>query len=318
MTNTLKYILAGSTVLLLSIIVFFVLRSDSSSSKQHEEDALSPQVDTQYSYEDMMNHNDSRKDEYTEHDRYSTPTEQSTNTHSEKNIEYIAEEDRIRKISQNIERGKPSDVAAVQHQEERPSTPVLKRKKVSQGDSDEEDQHDTNAPKIARRASLFNDSWSEKNHTSSANENSYITAVIHGEQSVRHGSAVKLRTTQEFSLEGKTIPKNTIIFGYAALSDGRLNINIDGFRADGMIFSRPLIVLDQDGAIGLRLVGGHGEGVSDKVVDVADQSTNNILSTVPVVGSIAQGTKELLRNRRTENAKPIYLGSNQKVLLKII
>ena len=74
---------------------------------------------------------------------------------------------------------------------------------------------------------------------------------------------------------------------------------------------------DLDTGIGVAGVGLAQRQV-DEVVDVADQSTNNILSTVPVVGSIAQGTKELLRNRRTENAKPIYLGSNQKVLLKII
>jgi hypothetical protein len=42
------------------------------------------------------------------------------------------------------------------------------------------------------------------------------------------------------------------------------------------------------------------------------------LTNIPVIGSIAQGTREILRNKRTTNAKPVILGSNYKIFLKKI
>jgi hypothetical protein len=140
--------------------------------------------------------------------------------------------------------------------------------------------------------------------------------VVHGEQSVRDGSTVKLRTTQEFRMYGGTVPKNTFVFGQVNIGDNRLNIKIDGIKVAETVFTNPMIVLDEDGGEGLKLVGGHGEGVSDKAIDVADYSTGNVLGGVPIVGSIAQGTKEIFRSRRANNSKPVILPSNYRLLIK--
>ena len=165
---------------------------------------------------------------------------------------------------------------------------------------------------------MFNDSSTDSAAPIENEQQYYISAVIHGEQSIREGSQVKLRTTQDFSLDGETIPRNTFIFGQAAISENRLSINISGFKANGTIFRTSMVALDQDGSPGLKLIGGQGEGVTDKAIDVADYSTSSALTNIPVIGSIAQGTREILRNKRTTNAKPVILGSNYKIFLKKI
>ena len=313
MSKAMKIILAIGGLFFFILIALIVHKGSKSSN---DENILASEVDTNYTYRDMQTSNESRKDEYSQGGKYNSPLGRSSNTAPESNIGYNAEEARIRQVSQNIETHRPLNDT----DEIRETITYIVSKKGTEYTSRPKEEL-TIKPVIeqkrAKKENLFNDSSSDSaSHFET--EQQYISAVIHGEQSIREGSQIKLRTTQDFTLNGENIPKNTFIFGAAMISENRLNINISGFKANGNIFRVNMTALDQDGLSGLRLIGGQGEGVTDQAIDVADYSTSSALNNIPVVGSIAQGTRELLRNKRTANAKPIILGSNYKVFLKMI
>lgn len=60
-----------------------------------------------------------------------------------------------------------------------------------------------------------------------SSEPSGILAYIHGEQTVRHGSIVKVRIGQEVELDdGTQIPAHSFLYGTCSITKERLNINI--------------------------------------------------------------------------------------------
>lgn len=319
MTKELKYILASAGLLVLVLITFLIVRRDSKPSQ--DDTILASEVDTKYTYSDMQTSNESKKHEYTEGSTYNAAPEPTNNTRTENAIGYNAEEARIRQFLQNIEQHRSVDEIDGQNTSTNHLVSSKRQKSVAEhANSSDEDlpTKSVTEQKRSKKGNLFNDSSTESVAPIENEQQYYISAVIHGEQSIREGSPVKLRTTQDFSLDGETIPKNTFIFGQATISENRLSINISGFKANGTIFRTNMVALDQDGSPGLKLIGGQGEGVTDKAIDVVDYSTNSALTNIPVIGSIAQGTREILRNKRTTNAKPVILGSNYKIFLKKI
>ena len=320
MTKEVKQVLAFVGLCVLVLITFIIVRRDSKPSQ--DETILASEVDTKYTYSDMQASNESRKDEYTEgSSTHNAAPEPTNNTRTENTIGYSAEEARIRQVSQNIERHRSVDEIDEQNTSTNHLVSYKRQNSVAEHASSLDEELPTKSvaeQKRSKKGNLFNDSSTESVAPIENEQQYYISAVIHGEQSIREGSQVKLRTTQDFSLDGETIPRNTFIFGQAAISENRLSINISGFKANGTIFRTNMVALDQDGSPGLKLIGGQGEGVTDKAIDVADYSTSSALTNIPVVGSIAQGAREILRNKRTTNAKPIILGSNYKIFLKKI
>jgi len=322
MNKELKKILA-----IIGLLTFLFLASIAyiiTKNSPNEQNVLASEVDTKFTYSDMQAANESRKNEYTDAvTSYSISDQTNSKPQKENNIIYGAEETRVRQVSQNLELYKPVDeandkITSSSHlafSKSKNNIPVFNNSSNLHGEEPvSKPIMEQKSPKIGN---LFNDSSFEA-VTSENNHNHYISAVIHGEQSIREGSQIKLRTTQDFTQDGESIPKNTFIFGQAMISENRLNISVSGFRANGTIFRVEMIALDQDGTSGLRLINGQGEGVTDQAIDVADYSTNNALDNIPVINSIAQGTREILRNRRTTNAKPITLSSNYKLFLKKI
>ncbi len=321
MTKELKIILASSGLLIFALIAYFIVRSDSKPSQ--DENILASEIDdTKYTYNDMQASNDAKTDDYRVQDTYNTfhaRPEPTNNTQVESNNEYSNEVARIRQVSQNIEHHKSIDET---HEQNASISQMLPHKKQNINEHNIPDMHEKQPKKTidepikSKKGNLFNDSSSDPVASIENELQDYIRAVIHGEQSIQDGSMVKLRTTHDFNLDGETISRNTFILGQAAISENRLNINISGIKANGTIFRTNMIAVDQDGTSGLRLIGGHGEGVTDKAIDVADYSTSSVLTNIPVIGSIAQGTREILRSKRSTNKKPIILGSNYKVFLK--
>ena len=310
MTKEVKLIGIVAILLLLLIVGWIVIpKSPNKDAPANTEVMLSPAPDEKYDYQSMMQANTS--DDYTEQSNY-------TKNHHNKVSSYGNEEERIKDASLHIANYRPNDEQE-KYISKIPTKQVRHTERaINEPTSEPSVQHTPSLnANTSRRENLFNDSSSEKS-SKSESEPAYINAVIHGEQSVRDGSPIKLRTTEEFNLDGNTIPKNTFIFGQANISEQRLNINIDGFKANGTIFRVSMTVLDQDGSHGLKLISGSGEGVTDKVIEVADYSTSSALNSMPVVGSIAQGTKELFRSKRANNTKPIVLSSNYKVFIKKI
>lgn len=321
-TKILIYSVLGISFLM--IIGWFSYNYYSSKQpKEAENTNLGLDVDTKFTYEDMVKSNEKKGDQGEEYQYRSTPTtadysnQTSTKSISEEN-QYAAEKQQIRTVMHNIQIQRENQQQETHYDIVQENT-IKKPKAITQLVSykkdvpEDEEQKPEKIQRTTSRGKLFNDSSDE---TASANINEIaIPAVIHGEQSIRDGSSVKIRTTQDCTIGGTLVPKNTFVFGQVHISEDRININIVGFRVNGTIVSTPLTVYDQDGSLGLLLIGGSGEGVTDKAIDVADGSSSNILSSVPIVGGVAQATKDILRSRQTKS-KQVVLASNYKLILK--
>lgn len=82
-----------------------------------------------------------------------------------------------------------------------------------------------------------------------------IQAVIHETQTIVNGSIVKLRLSTDVTLQGTVIPKNTFLYGTAALKGERLEVKIDNIRYRNSIFPIQLSVYDIDGIEGIYVPG---------------------------------------------------------------
>ncbi|WP_165864946.1 conjugative transposon protein TraM [Rufibacter latericius] len=82
-----------------------------------------------------------------------------------------------------------------------------------------------------------------------------ISAVIHSDQTVVSGATVKLRLLNELQLEGTLIPKNTFVYGVAAVKHERLGITVENIRHGKEILPVALQVYDSDGLPGVSIPG---------------------------------------------------------------
>lgn len=94
-------------------------------------------------------------------------------------------------------------------------------------------------------------------------------AVMHETQTIAGGSVVKLRLIVDIMLQGVLIPKNTFIYGTAALKGERLQIKIENIHYRGSIFPVDLSVYDIDGIQGIYIPGALGR---DSAKASADRS----------------------------------------------
>jgi conjugative transposon TraM protein len=82
-----------------------------------------------------------------------------------------------------------------------------------------------------------------------------IEALIHQTQTIVNGSIIKLRLNNDVTLQGNIIPKNTFLYGTAALKGERLEVKIDNIQYRNSIFPIQLSVYDIDGIEGIYVPG---------------------------------------------------------------
>lgn len=99
-----------------------------------------------------------------------------------------------------------------------------------------------------------------------------IEAVVHQTQTIVNGSVVKLRLTSDIFLEGKIIPKNTFLYGMAALKGERLEVKITNIQYNNSIFPVELAVYDIDGIDGIYIPGAINRDVAKASADRSIQS----------------------------------------------
>ena len=296
----------------------------SNKPKEAENTNLGLDVDTKYTYEDMVKSNEKKGDQGTQYQYRNIPTNidysNQTNTKSTSGENRYAEEkQQIQNVMYNIQRQKEitaQETNAAPENTSKHSTIKTRLTSYHQDVTEYEPQQQNpeKTHKSPNRGKLFFDSSDEVTSANASNE-IVLPAVIHGEQSIKDGSSVKIRTIQDYTIEGVLVPKNTFLFGQVHIGENRINIHIGGFLVNRTIVSTSLTVYDQDGELGLMLIGGNGEGVTEKAIDIADGSSSNILSNVPIIGGVAQATKDILRNRQTKS-KQVVLASNYKLILK--
>lgn len=99
-----------------------------------------------------------------------------------------------------------------------------------------------------------------------------IEAVIHETQSIVNGSVVKLRLMSDIFINGILIPKNSFIFGTAALKGERLEVKISTIKFKNSIFPVELSVYDMDGIDGIYIPGTINRDVAKASADRSMQS----------------------------------------------
>ncbi|MFC0776876.1 conjugative transposon protein TraM [Flavobacterium sp. HJSW_4] len=99
-----------------------------------------------------------------------------------------------------------------------------------------------------------------------------LGAVVHETQTIVNGSVIKLRLSTDITLQGTTIPKNTFLYGMAALKGERLEIKIENLQHHGSIFPVQLSVYDMDGIEGIYIPGAISRDVGKASADRSIQT----------------------------------------------
>src|SRR5690606_11497880 len=89
-----------------------------------------------------------------------------------------------------------------------------------------------------------------------------------------NGSTVKLRLTDEVSVNGVSIPKDHFVYGTASLRGERLEIDIASIRFTNSLFPVSLSVHDMDGLAGVHIPGAITRDVVKQNSEQSLQSMN--------------------------------------------
>lgn len=102
-------------------------------------------------------------------------------------------------------------------------------------------------------------------------EQNAIEAIIASNQTIVNGAVVKFRIVNDIFINGKLVPRNTLVSGIAALEGERLTIEINSIRSGKSLYNVKLQVYDMDGLPGIYIPGTINR-------EVAKESLNNSLS----------------------------------------
>jgi conjugative transposon TraM protein len=154
---------------------------------------------------------------------------------------------------------------------------------------------------------------------------SLIRAVVHGSQTIKNGSLVKLRILEDVQLSNILVPKNTLVYGQATGSSSeRLNINIFSISVNNNIEEVKWAVYDLDGNEGIN-VPSNGKDRKDvqtqTVQDGANEAQNAASSTIGNNQAAQTGTRligNLFRNKSAKkNTFKVSFNSGYQIIIKI-
>jgi conjugative transposon TraM protein len=107
-------------------------------------------------------------------------------------------------------------------------------------------------------------------------ERKIIKATIYGKQTVTNGQNVRLRLSEPIQVNGRIIPRNTLITGIAAVSTDRLYISVINVSYNDIIYPVQLEVYDIDGMRGLYVPGSlENEAIRDITQEIANSVGNS-------------------------------------------
>lgn len=176
-----------------------------------------------------------------------------------------------------------------------------------------------------RRRRAMRQNWGMGSPSEAARSDSarpaMFRAVIHGTQIVRSGQTALFRTKEPICYGSITIPENTLLAGYANISESRLTISINSVRLGHGVFALPLEVYGSDGIAGIPLdydeVGKiTNSESSSSMLQEASTAMSAYGGTIGrVVGSVVSGVGNQVRSAKSAEVKLI---DNQTVILKIV
>jgi conjugative transposon TraM protein len=126
-----------------------------------------------------------------------------------------------------------------------------------------------------------------------------IPAIIPEDQTMVTGATLKLRTQQEASVGGLTIPKNALLYGKVSISGERMLVGIGSVRIGKGIYPVDLQVFDMDGMAGIRI-----PGAIDR--DVAKESAEQGASSLGTLGTLDQSLGAQAATAGVQAAKTLF------------
>lgn len=176
-----------------------------------------------------------------------------------------------------------------------------------------------------RRRRAMRQNWGMGSPSEAARSDSarpaMFRAVIHGTQIVRSGQTALFRTKEPICYGSITIPENTLLAGYANISESRLTISINSVRLGHGVFALPLEVYGSDGIAGIPLDYDEvGKITNSESTSSVLQETSAAMSSYGgtigrVVGSVMSGVGNQVQSTKSAEVKLI---DNQTVILKIV
>ncbi len=151
---------------------------------------------------------------------------------------------------------------------------------------------------------LMNGFYSDEENPGAAKNENSIPAVIHETQTIVTGSTIKLRLSDEITVNNTRIPRDNFVFGIASLNGERLHIKINSIRYQNSLFPVELTVYDLDGLEGIYIPGAITRKVAKQS---ADRSVQNIGASSIDPSWQAQATTAGVEAAKTLFSKKIRL-----------
>ena len=117
----------------------------------------------------------------------------------------------------------------------------------------------------------------------------YFKAAIYGNQTVRSGSQVRIRLLESLTIDGQTIPANSLCSGIAILGSNRVAIALTSVQVHGQQIGIKSIVFDKDLLPGIAFTNESEvqQNIRQQRNSGIDQASNNAVNAIPPIGGIA-------------------------------
>ena len=159
--------------------------------------------------------------------------------------------------------------------------------------------------------------------TAGKEKSNTVSAVIHQDQTLVDGSTVKLRLLGDVNLQGTIVPRNSFVYGIAAVRNERLVISIENVRYGREILPVDLQVYDTDGMPGVYIPGSiDREAGKEALSDASGGGGYNVTMSTGVKEQLTMqaaqtglsGIKSLAS--RKARAVKVHVKANYRVYLK--
>jgi conjugative transposon TraM protein len=145
-----------------------------------------------------------------------------------------------------------------------------------------------------------------------------ISARVHGEQQVQHGSILKLRLCEDVLIRDEKIPAGRFVFGQVSLEQERLQIIIRSISCNGQLYPVSLSVFDLDGIAGIHIPSSVEREVVKQSAEQAVQSVGlpSVIHSLPAqIASAGIGTAKNLLGRKLRQVR-VNIKSGYQVFLR--
>ncbi|PTX15102.1 conjugative transposon TraM protein [Pontibacter mucosus] len=153
-------------------------------------------------------------------------------------------------------------------------------------------------------------------HQVSANT---VEAVIPTTQTLTAGALVRLRLVEDLQLEGRLVPRGSLLYGTCRLRGERLTIEINSVLFDKTTLTVALTAYDLDGQEGIFIPGAHAREAARQGAGRALQQSLQLPSLSPSLGAQATGAgiaaaRDMI-SRQTRQVK-VTLKAGHRLLLQ--